>query len=63
MLYQNVVVSNKCVKELVGRTDTFFWSFFGCLWQGVTVTTGKQASNRVLSSFQLQEQQRGRWSD
>lgn len=63
MLYQNVVVSNKCVKELVGRTDTFSWSFFGYLWQGVTDTTGKQASNKVLSSFQLQEQQRGRWSD
>lgn len=62
MLYQNVVVSNKCVNELVGRTDTFSWSSFGYLWQGMTDTTGKQASNRVLSSFQLQEQQRGRWS-
>lgn len=34
MLYQNVVVSNKCVKELVGRTDTFFLELFWIFMAG-----------------------------
>lgn len=68
MLPQNFVCFKqmcKCCQCLrVCRPNGFFgWSLWVISWGGGTYTPGKQARNRVLYSFQLQEQQRGRWSD
>lgn len=55
------VVNTIC--ECVLGTGNLFWRVFCLSGSAVEVTIGKQSSSRVLSNFQLQEQQRGRCSD